>query len=533
MISGNQYGDVSCHGGNNGWAEFTVAQGTAPYSYSWNDTLHQTNAKALNLPAGVYTVVVLDANGCQLIDSLQISEPDSSIAVQVTMVPVSCFGASNGSIDVTVSGGISPYTLSWSNGMLGNQLLGLSAGALTLSITDAIGCTFDTLIVISQPQLLVAEAEIINPIMSMGGSATVMVTATGGTEPYKGIGEYFVSPGYQTFYVSDTNGCTANVSINVPDAGKILTGDTSACLGDHLSIPIYVFGFKDIASFKMNMGYNTSLLHCTGFRNVDPSIYSGVEIYHDSIQGEISILWHDATPVTIADSGQVIELIFKTLAQGKSGLIFNDSAGMNVFYNVYNQEIPVQFNSGNAKIIVPAVVEIIGNKTLDFGDPLELMAMVWTGNPMTYQWITPSDNTASGFSYKVEHVGETDQGDYIIKVLDRNGCLANDTVLVSVGSRQLARIEVPTGFSPNADGLNDDFMAYTNLDIPFEYKMLVYNKWGELIFESDNINNGWDGTYKGQPCQSDLYTWVVYFKVPGYIQILQESPIRGVVMLLR
>ncbi len=111
--------------------------------------------------------------------------------------------------------------------------------------------------------------------------------------------------------------------------------------------------------------------------------------------------------------------------------------------------------------------------------------------------------------------------------------MTDDTAWVSVGSRQLSRIEVPTAFTPNSDGLNDIFLAYTNLDIEFTFKMIVFNKWGQQIFESDDIDQGWDGTFNGQPCQTDLYTWVVYFSVPPYYQMEQESPLRGVVMLLK
>jgi gliding motility-associated-like protein len=93
---------------------------------------------------------------------------------------------------------------------------------------------------------------------------------------------------------------------------------------------------------------------------------------------------------------------------------------------------------------------------------------------------------------------------------------------------------MPNAFTPNGDGLNDVFEAKTNLsDVGFTFHMSIYNKWGEEIFTSNDFRKGWDGTFKGQLCQEDLYTWTIRFSAPPKYSFVQKSPQRGFVMLLR
>jgi gliding motility-associated-like protein len=124
----------------------------------------------------------------------------------------------------------------------------------------------------------------------------------------------------------------------------------------------------------------------------------------------------------------------------------------------------------------------------------------------------------------------TAEGVYWVIVTDYNGCKDIDSVLLRPCD---LLIWVPNAFSPNGDGLNDEFMAYSNLDVDITFKMMVFNKWGEEIFSSTDINKGWDGTFKGAVCPQDMYTWVIYFTAPPTYNYTQKSPQRGNVMLLK
>jgi gliding motility-associated-like protein len=124
----------------------------------------------------------------------------------------------------------------------------------------------------------------------------------------------------------------------------------------------------------------------------------------------------------------------------------------------------------------------------------------------------------------------TTEGLYWVIVTDNHGCQASDSVMLRPCE---LLIWMPNVFSPNSDGLNDEFMAKSNLDLDIEFKMLVFNKWGQELFSSNDIKKGWDGTFKGKPCPPDLYTWSISFKAPPTYNFLQKSPQRGNVMLLK
>jgi gliding motility-associated-like protein len=170
---------------------------------------------------------------------------------------------------------------------------------------------------------------------------------------------------------------------------------------------------------------------------------------------------------------------------------------------------------------------------VSLGEPLELMVMAWTGNPAAYDWTGPGNIHTDKYNLKIDPFLEQNEGFYTVKVLDHNGCISGDTTFINAGIRQIGRIIVPNAFTPNGDGLNDDFLVYTNLDVKFQFRMLVFNKWGQQLFESNDIMKGWDGTFKGEECQPDLYTWIIYFTVPASIEMEQKSPLKGVVMLVK
>jgi len=146
-------------------------------------------------------------------------------------------------------------------------------------------------------------------------------------------------------------------------------------------------------------------------------------------------------------------------------------------------------------------------------------------------------NAGSGFtSYKWQD-GSTEpqmvatiEGLYRVTVTDNNGCQATDSVLLKQCE---LLIWMPNVFTPDGDGLNDVFLPKYRNDVPITFQMYIFNKWGEQIFSTNDINTGWDGTYKGVLCTEDLYTWTITFSTPTNYKFLQKSPQNGTVMLLK
>lgn len=122
-------------------------------------------------------------------------------------------------------------------------------------------------------------------------------------------------------------------------------------------------------------------------------------------------------------------------------------------------------------------------------------------------------------------ISAANAGTYSVLVTDKYGCLEGDTIVIS-NDRCYPTLFVPNSFTPNGDGKNDFFKAEGEYITSF--KMEIFNRWGERIFKSDDINKGWDGRFKGEKAQMDVYLWMIEYS--GY---RTHKLISGNVTLLR
>lgn len=141
------------------------------------------------------------------------------------------------------------------------------------------------------------------------------------------------------------------------------------------------------------------------------------------------------------------------------------------------------------------------------------------GGFMEYTWSTNSHDSI---------ISVASQGNYWAQVKDFNCCVNSDSVYVKV-----FEYFIPNAFTPNGDGLNDVFRVvglYKNID----FKMYLYNRWGQLLFESDDIDKGWDGTSKGLYCEPGSYVWILNVSFLGQDIITQgDIVLKGTVTLVR
>ena len=183
-----------------------------------------TTEDLTGLGAGTYELTVTDANGCEVsIDGgVEITEPNIlEIAIDAT-ADASCNGATDGSIDITVSGGTAPYSYAWSNGATTEDLAGLGAGTYELTITDANGCEakIDGGVEITEPNILEIAIDATADASCNGAAdGSIDVTISGGTAPYtyawsngaatedlSGLGA-----GTYELTVTDANGCEVSI----------------------------------------------------------------------------------------------------------------------------------------------------------------------------------------------------------------------------------------------------------------------------------------------------------------------------------
>jgi subtilisin-like proprotein convertase family protein len=138
MITSMTSTDVLCAGNSDGTATVSTIGGQQPYTYLWNYNA-QTSATITNIPAGAYQVTVTDANGCKATHAASIAQPQPLLAT-MQATDITCAGASDGNISLTVSAGTAPYTFNWSNGETTQNIQNLNAGTYDVTITDNNGC---------------------------------------------------------------------------------------------------------------------------------------------------------------------------------------------------------------------------------------------------------------------------------------------------------------------------------------------------------------------------------------------------------
>ena len=252
--------NINCNGGSNGSIDLTASGGTSPYTYLWNGGA--TTQDRSNLTAGTYTVTVTDFNGCTSTGSRTISQPASALALSFTSVNVSCNGGSNGSIDLTVTGGTSPYIYLWNGGATTQDRSNLSAGTYLITITDFNGCTSTGTYTITQPTSIYLTGPVTHVTYLGGSNGSIAASAVGGTSPYSfswAGGQTTstisgLSAGTYSLTVIDNNGCDKSHNYIVQDG----TGTTLTVSGvvSHVNCFMQSNGAIDITATGGTPGYS-------------------------------------------------------------------------------------------------------------------------------------------------------------------------------------------------------------------------------------------------------------------------------------
>lgn len=231
---------VSCFGGNNGAVNITVSGGTPAYSFAWSNG---QNTEDLNtLTSGIYTVTVTDANGCTKTAVATVSQPMALLAV-TTATDDACFGASNGDVSLTVTGGTTPYTYVWSNGTTTQNLVNVAAGTYCVTVTDAHGCSTSTCTVVLENPEIILSTSVTNVNCNGGSDGAIELSVSGGTPAYSltlwsnGKTTQDISglaAGTYTVTVTDFSGCTRTTSATVTQPTAIVLSATAvnvSCFG--------------------------------------------------------------------------------------------------------------------------------------------------------------------------------------------------------------------------------------------------------------------------------------------------------------
>ncbi|WP_242095162.1 HYR domain-containing protein [Aestuariivivens sediminicola] len=230
-----------CYGEASGSASGVVSGGKAPYTYLWDDPAAQTTLAASGLAAGTYTLTVTDFYNCPVTATVTITEPDD-IAISESHTDASCYNATDGSINLSVTGGTAPYLYSLNGGATtsSSSFSGLSAGTYTMSVIDANGCEKEIDVTINQPTEITASFTTSTVDCAGTSSGTATVTPTGGISGYSYLwsnGQTSqtatgLSPGTYNVTITDATGCSVTKSVTYSDPPVLdLTVSTTVTSG--------------------------------------------------------------------------------------------------------------------------------------------------------------------------------------------------------------------------------------------------------------------------------------------------------------
>ncbi len=214
--------DVTCFGGQDGFAQINTSGGTPSYTYEWSDG--GSGANRFDLFTGIYQVSVTDFNDCLEIISFTIGQPDEIEVIDV-ITNVSCYGGSNGSIVLNTSGGTGTLLYNWDNGSTNKDQFGLPTGLYNLTITDDNNCSKELQYQVFEPStpLFIDVVFAINVTCFGDSDGISSLTPSGGTGAYTfdwsdggtGSDRNDLSAGDYTVTLSDANNCEETTFVNI------------------------------------------------------------------------------------------------------------------------------------------------------------------------------------------------------------------------------------------------------------------------------------------------------------------------------
>ncbi|HEU5166535.1 MAG TPA: T9SS type B sorting domain-containing protein, partial [Chitinophagaceae bacterium] len=324
----------------------------------------------------------------------------------------------------------------------------------------------------------------------------------------------------------DDNGCVNNDSVRVRVVDRVtlkVRPDTTFCAGDGVQLGANTDGLKFLWTPNLNLN-NPIILNPVVNPPVTTTYQLTAKIGKCSATDDVTVF---PVPYPIVNAGPDVSICYNTSVQLNASIVANSffwrPQGSLSDPNILN---PIAHPASTTKYILtatdilgcpkpsydtvivtvlPKVKASAGRDTMIvFGQPLQLNA----SGGENYLWTPPSYLNNTAISNPLAKINETiDSIRYKVYVTDLLGCLDSASILVKI-FRTNPQIFVPTGFTPNGDGLNDVLKPIAVGVKRIDY-FRVYNRWGQLVFSTTVNGLGWNGEIGGKPQTTNTFVWLV------------------------
>ncbi|NVN94214.1 MAG: gliding motility-associated C-terminal domain-containing protein [Bacteroidetes bacterium] len=491
-----------------------------------------TNSLNVYLP-GTFWIQAKQTNGCMIRDTVVVKYDSLSVSIASFANP-SCFGGNNGSINTTINSLYPPFAFSWNTTpvLTTQNLSNLLAGNYILTFTDSLGCiktasqtlTAPTPVVISlgndtsfcQGQSIVLQATQVftSYLWSTGASTQSVNVNTQGAYWLKGTNASGCS-GYDTI----------NITLNPTPIVQIAPTNPSVCKGESITLTA--------SSNLLSTTYTWSNTATTTTVNLSPTLttsYFVIGKLNQCVDTAFATINVKPLPIisTTADKNPICEGESTNLTAGSNmpstTYVWNNNVTGNTLSVAPNNSAYyyVTGTASNCHDTSGITINVITQQSINLGvDDYLCVGDEKTLNANNLLGVFLWSNGTSGNTMIVNEPGV-----FWLRV-DNNGCIASDTIVL----KPCSEIWVSNVFTPNNDGINDIFKANTK-EIQ-KFQLYIYNRWGNLVFETHDVNMGWDGKYAGGDAQSGVYYWVIRYNENRSSNQNVEKEIHGSVTLLR
>ncbi len=552
-----QIGSAHCQQSDGSIRIISIVGGSGGYQMNWQG-YSQTN-DLTNIPSGTYTLEITDAKGCTHTEDFVVPEV-AGPTVTLTATDVSCRDSTDGAISSAVVNGSTPFSYLWSEGSTTPDISGVPAGEYSLVVTDQFGCEAEATAEVEQPTQLNLQ-KISDEVLCVGQSALKNFQVSGGNPggyTFTLNGETTVNSfstdtaGDYTIQAFDSKGCPSEkrsfsidyrdslrVTVDFPDSicpGVIWTLQASASGGLESFDYNWSTGQSgaevDIPTQATNTGETVTLVvsdNCsTPFDTTLETHFYTVPKLADvvtptsacvpfSIRMDVSGFpirsqqWIDHNGAVISEDA-VAE--YEYTKAGSYPLYFEGETNQGC---VVRDTLSVQANP------LPFATLRQAPNTLDVVNRTGLYTVVNFNHVNRIYWraFSALDSTILGQQESTQFAYfdfPADTGNYVVEAILESEFLCRDTLYKAVRVGPAETHFVPTAFSPDGDGVNDVFAmasAYFNVE---NFKISIYNRWGEEVYAAEGKDFAWDGTYRGEKVPVGAYAFFITYNLNGSIQ---------------